>query len=223
MTRGTNQRRTPAAKAIKTGTRDWGLGTGDWGLGTGDWGLETDDWRLATVLVPSPLAISKGIVSQPTCDLSPAPRPAQKLATVSARVLVAPSVIACTASAAARPLTSLSGLTAVNQYSGEVIATPTAASAQTFRAGSSLSSASRAPASHPSRGTACEFESFFAGVAGLLGACSHVSGTLRDPSSRRYSAAIARTPSVPATTLTRPRAVVSDETALCIAFAISMK
>jgi len=117
-------------------------------------------------------------VSHTTCDRSPAATPAQKLATVSARVVVAPSVIACTASAAARPLTSLSGLTAVNQYSGEVIAAPTAASDQAF-------------------------------------------GPV--PSSRRYNAAIARTPSVPATMLTRPSAVASDETAFCIAFAISTK
>jgi hypothetical protein len=50
---------------------------------------------------------------------------------------------------------------------------------QTDRAlGARLSNASRAPSSRASRGMTCEFRGFFAGGAGLLGACSHFSDTL---------------------------------------------
>src|SRR6266851_9902851 len=44
--------------------------------------------------------------------------------------------------------------------------------------GARLSNALRAPSSRASRGMTCEFGPFFAGGAGLLGACSHFSDTL---------------------------------------------
>jgi Tfp pilus assembly protein PilF len=44
--------------------------------------------------------------------------------------------------------------------------------------GARLSNGSRAPSSRASRGTTCKFRPFFAGGAGLLGACSHFSDTL---------------------------------------------
>ena len=44
--------------------------------------------------------------------------------------------------------------------------------------GARLSNASRAPSSRASRGRIREFRPFFAGGAGLLGACSHFSDTL---------------------------------------------
>ena len=47
-----------------------------------------------------------------------------------------------------------------------------------FLLGAGLSNASRAPSSRASRGTTCIFWPFFAGGAGLLGACSHFSDTL---------------------------------------------
>ena len=47
-----------------------------------------------------------------------------------------------------------------------------------FALGARLSNASRAPRSRASRGTTFEFRPFFAGGAGLLGACSHFSDTL---------------------------------------------
>src|SRR5687768_5429104 len=45
--------------------------------------------------------------------------------------------------------------------------------------GARASDRSRAPNSRASRGTNCESRSFSAGVAGLVGACSHYSDTLR--------------------------------------------
>jgi hypothetical protein len=55
------------------------------------------------------------------------------------------------------------------------------ACAQCHALGARLSNASRAPSSRASRGTPCESLPFFAGGAGLLGACSHFSDTLLEP------------------------------------------